>query len=62
MAQVEVAAFVTQPEEGKSELTNIFNFTFELTKATQEKKVLPQTYEEAMIYLEGRRRHLEHNA
>jgi len=57
--QVEVVAHVIHPEIGKEELTNVFAFTFECKKLSDvdAKKVIPQTYAEAMKYLEGRRRH-----
>lgn len=56
--QVEVVATVTDPQVGKSELTNVFSFTFKCPyyNAAEIKKVLPQSYEEGMRYLEGRRR------
>jgi acyl-coenzyme A thioesterase 9 len=54
---VQVQAYVIDPEVGKSELTNVFNFTFQCPyeKDTEIKKVMPRTYAEAMKYLEGKR-------
>eukprot|EP01119_Soliformovum_irregulare_P008170 TRINITY_DN2113_c0_g1_i3.p1 TRINITY_DN2113_c0_g1~~TRINITY_DN2113_c0_g1_i3.p1 ORF type:complete len:232 (+),score=84.77 TRINITY_DN2113_c0_g1_i3:605-1300(+) len=55
--QVEVLATVTDPYVGEEQTTNVFNFTFECpsVKDGDVKKVLPTTYEEAMVYLQGRR-------
>eukprot|EP01117_Protostelium_nocturnum_P010187 TRINITY_DN3642_c0_g1_i3.p1 TRINITY_DN3642_c0_g1~~TRINITY_DN3642_c0_g1_i3.p1 ORF type:complete len:448 (+),score=98.73 TRINITY_DN3642_c0_g1_i3:202-1344(+) len=55
--QVEVTAHVTNPSVGKEELTNVFNFTFECKNMQpfEQKKVIPETYAEAMSFLEGRR-------
>jgi hypothetical protein len=56
--QVEVIAFVTDPRIGKKELTNSFTFTFECPnyKENEMKQIYPESYEDAMRYLEGRRR------
>ncbi|EGC36211.1 hypothetical protein DICPUDRAFT_151354 [Dictyostelium purpureum] len=69
-AQVEVKAYVTNPLIGEKKLSNIFNFTFLCSPskkalqddnatnnniATKTKQILPQTYEEAMIFLSGKR-------
>eukprot|EP01114_Cavostelium_apophysatum_P021122 TRINITY_DN7277_c0_g1_i1.p1 TRINITY_DN7277_c0_g1~~TRINITY_DN7277_c0_g1_i1.p1 ORF type:complete len:431 (+),score=50.36 TRINITY_DN7277_c0_g1_i1:14-1306(+) len=61
--QVEVVASVINPSEGKSDVTNTFHFTFECPnyQDLQIKKVIPQTYEEGMRYLEGRRRRTSDN-
>lgn len=51
--QVSVTAEVTDPEAGTTDLTNTFHFTL----AAQDKpvpKILPRTYAESMLYLEGR--------
>lgn len=59
---VEVVAFVSNPKLMKKHTTNTFNFTFICPEDTQHECVAPQTYEEAMRYIEGKRRverHLE---
>ncbi|KAG2205628.1 hypothetical protein INT46_003455 [Mucor plumbeus] len=53
--QVSVTAEVTDPEAGTTDLTNTFHFTL----AAQDKpvpKILPKTYAESILYLEGKRR------
>lgn len=50
--QVSVTAEVTDPEAGTTDLTNTFHFTL----AAQDKpvpKILPRTYAESILYLEG---------
>ena len=53
--QVSVAADVINPKTQSTTTTNVFNFTF---AAPQElnKKVVPYSYEEAMRFIEGRRK------
>jgi len=61
--QVEIVANVTNPKIGEKHMTNTFNFTFLYPENSQPLlRIVPQTYEEAMKYLEGKRRvdrHLE---
>jgi len=61
--QVEVIASVTNPKIGQKHMTNTFNFTFLCPEnETPLPRIIPETYEEAMKYLEGKRRvdrHLE---
>eukprot|EP00026_Physarum_polycephalum_P007457 Phypoly_transcript_07517.p1 GENE.Phypoly_transcript_07517~~Phypoly_transcript_07517.p1 ORF type:complete len:488 (+),score=74.44 Phypoly_transcript_07517:52-1515(+) len=59
---VEVTAYVSNPKLMKKHTTNTFNFTFICPEDTQHEIVAPQTYEEAMKFIEGKRRverHLE---
>ncbi|KAI8646382.1 HotDog domain-containing protein [Parasitella parasitica] len=56
--QVSVAAEVTDIETGATDLTNTFHFTL----AAQDKpvpKILPRTYAESILYLEGKRKREE---
>ncbi|GFN88559.1 acyl-CoA thioesterase 9, mitochondrial [Plakobranchus ocellatus] len=55
--QVHVRAEVINPEKGTNEITNDFTFTFE-TAIPDLPSVMPMYYSEAMMYLNGRRRHL----
>ena len=52
---VEVIASTTNPELGKSQLTNIFYFTFKCPNANENviRHVMPHSYAEAMKFLEG---------
>lgn len=52
---VEVVASVTNPEEGKSAITNVFYFTYHCPLLNEIKRVKPHTYAEAMKFLEGKR-------
>ena len=51
---VAVSTEVVNPEEGKQVVTNDFHFTFRFTQ--QVPRLLPQSYAEAMTWLEGHRR------
>jgi len=51
---VQVKAYVTDPKIGKEELTNVFHFTF-YCEALSNTKIYPESYVEAMSFLEGRR-------
>ncbi|RKP21406.1 Thioesterase/thiol ester dehydrase-isomerase, partial [Rozella allomycis CSF55] len=51
----QVIADVTDVKTGQSDTTNTFYFTFR-SKEDNVPKIMPRTYEEAMIYLEGKRR------
>ncbi|EFA78510.1 RNA-binding region RNP-1 domain-containing protein [Heterostelium album PN500] len=60
--QVEVVAHVSNPVSGSSEkhLSNVFNFTFlcrnnKDADTVKPKRILPQSYSEAMRYLAGKR-------
>lgn len=52
--QVSVTANVTDIESNVTDTTNTFHFT--LSAAQKVPKVLPKTYAESMLYLEGKRR------
>lgn len=52
--QVRVHAENVDPTSGVHETTNIFQFTFE-SKNKNMPRVIPQTYAEAMLYLDGKR-------
>ena len=58
--QVRVSAEVLDPSTGKLNLTNVFHFTFE-TRDADVPRIIPKTYFEAMLYLEGRRHFLKSN-
>ncbi|XP_043219163.1 acyl-coenzyme A thioesterase 9, mitochondrial-like isoform X2 [Amphibalanus amphitrite] len=51
--QLCVSAEVVDPRLGTKDLTNVFYFTF--TTKEPVKPILPQTYHEMMMYLDGRR-------
>lgn len=58
--QVRVVAEVVDINKGKSETTNIFYFTMAATSdKASPRRVLPKTYAETMIWLEGKRRRQE---
>jgi len=48
-----VSAEVVHPESGAHDLTNVFHFTLKADKPVPE--VIPRSYQEAMLYLDGRR-------
>jgi acyl-coenzyme A thioesterase 9 len=52
--QVRVEVEVINPQLGSRETTNVFHFAF---SGPVRNKVLPRTYEEAILFLEGRRIH-----
>lgn len=55
--QVNVQADVVNPKTGKAETTNTFHFTFAKKDSTNPPPVvLPQSYGEAVLYLDGKRR------
>ena len=58
--QVRVSAEVLDPSTGKLNLTNVFQYTFE-TREEDVPRIIPKTYHEAMLYLEGRRHFLKYN-
>lgn len=59
--QVMVKADVLDVEKGTRETTNTFWFTFSDPRKDHNNtpKVLPRTYAESMLYLEGKRRRME---
>lgn len=58
---VDVKARVLDPQTDSSELTNTFYFEFDIgTLMDGVPVVSPRTYDEAMMYLDGRRRHQRH--
>lgn len=57
LLHVEVIADVINPQGGTRVTTNTFHFTFKApTPTTELPPLLPETYHEAMKYLEGKRR------
>jgi len=50
-----VRAEVVDPATGESKTSNVFNFTFQADDGCQLPTVVPQTYGEAMVYLDGSR-------
>jgi len=52
-----VSAEVVHPESGTHDLTNVFHFTLRADKPVPE--VIPRSYQEAMLYLDGRRHFLD---
>ncbi|KAL5004407.1 hypothetical protein ScPMuIL_017863 [Solemya velum] len=52
--QVFVHAEVVNPKDGSHKTTNDFHFTFD-TELADLKNVIPKTYAESMLYLEGKR-------
>lgn len=56
--QVRVSAEVIDPSTGKLDLTNVFQYTFDTKDEDDVPMIIPKTYHEAMMYLEGRRHFL----
>jgi len=56
--QVRVSAEVIDPSTGKLDLTNVFQYTFDTKEGKDVPMIIPKTYHEAMMYLEGRRHFL----
>jgi len=56
-AMIRVSAEVVHPESCNRDLTNVFFFTFKTHGDAPE--VIPRSYAEAMLYLDGRRQFLE---
>ncbi|XP_046645091.1 acyl-coenzyme A thioesterase 9, mitochondrial-like [Daphnia pulicaria] len=54
---VRVSAEVVQPEDGTHDLTNVFHFTLKTDSLAPE--VIPRTYQEAMMFLDGRRHFID---
>ncbi|KAH7965943.1 hypothetical protein HPB49_012274 [Dermacentor silvarum] len=57
--QVNVNATVIKPEIGTKEITNVFHFTFCLDGENPAPRVIPRSYPESMLYIEGKR-YLDH--
>lgn len=53
--QLSVNATVIKPIEGTKEITNVFHFTFHLDGDKPAPRVVPRSYPESMMYIEGRR-------
>ncbi|KAG0348747.1 hypothetical protein BG004_004323 [Podila humilis] len=56
--QVMVKADVWDVEKGTRETTNTFWFTFRNPKDNSTPRIMPKTYAESMLYLEGKRRRM----
>ncbi|KAJ3124912.1 hypothetical protein HK098_000739 [Nowakowskiella sp. JEL0407] len=54
--QVTVDAFVEDPLTGEQNNTNTFHFTFGVPSTVKFLKVMPQSYDDSMQYIEGKRR------
>jgi acyl-coenzyme A thioesterase 9 len=52
LCTVQVIVEVIHPESGKREITNVLHFSFSYPV---EKRVIPSTYQEAILYIEGKR-------
>jgi len=52
--QIRVSAEVLDPHNGQLTLTNVFHYTFSL-KDGHPPKIIPKSYHESMLYLNGRR-------
>lgn len=57
--QVNVNATVIKPDVGTKEITNVFHFTFCLDGEHPAPRVIPRSYPESMLYIEGKR-YLDH--
>lgn len=55
--QTRVSAEVLDPETGNMSVTNVFQFTFEM-RLHEPHQIIPKSYNEAMMYLTGRRHFL----
>ncbi|KAL3255912.1 hypothetical protein MRX96_046647 [Rhipicephalus microplus] len=53
--QVNVNATVIKPVKGTKEITNVFHFTFSLDGENPAPRVIPRSYPESMLYIEGKR-------
>jgi len=54
--QVRVKAQVVNPHTGSRTTTNVFHFVF---NSQVKRKLIPQTYEEMMFYVDGKRKYEE---
>ncbi|XP_077515647.1 acyl-coenzyme A thioesterase 9, mitochondrial-like isoform X2 [Amblyomma americanum] len=53
--QLNVNATVIKPDQGTKEITNVFHFTFLLDGDSPAPRVVPRSYPESMLYIEGKR-------
>ena len=53
--QVKVSSEITNLRTGETDTTNIFHFTY-ATQSCSVPEVVPESYQEAMDYLDGKRR------
>uniref|UniRef100_A0A023G8K4 Putative acyl-coa thioesterase n=1 Tax=Amblyomma triste TaxID=251400 RepID=A0A023G8K4_AMBTT len=53
--QLNVNATVIKPDKGTKEITNVFHFTFCLDGNSPAPRVVPRSYPESMLYIEGKR-------
>ena len=56
--QVRVSAEVVDPSTGELSVTNVFQYTFSFGKEVSPAQIIPKTYHEAIMYLDGRRHFL----
>ena len=56
--QVRVSAEVVNPKTGELSVTNVFQYTFSYANSVDPAKIIPKTYHEAIMYLDGRRHFL----
>ena len=56
--QIRVSAEVVNPKTGQLSVTNVFQYTFSFLNSITPSKIIPKTYHEAMLYLDGRRHFL----
>ena len=56
--QIRVSAEVVNPKTGQLSVTNVFQYTFSFLNSVIPCKIIPKTYHEAMLYLDGRRHFL----
>lgn len=53
--QLNVNATVIDPDKGTKVITNVFHFTFHLDGEQPAPRVMPRSYPETLLYIEGRR-------
>lgn len=53
--QLNVNATVIHADQGTKEITNVFHFTFKLDGNDPAPRVIPKSYPESLLYIEGRR-------
>ena len=56
--QIRVSAEVVNPKSGELSVTNVFQYTFSFMDEKIPSMIIPKTYHEAMLYLDGRRHFL----
>ena len=57
--QIRVSAEVVDPKTGHLSVTNVFQYTFSFLNDLIPAKIIPKTYHEAIMYLDGRRHFLK---